>query len=206
MRDSAIPIGNAPSSLSRRTLFSILPASAAGCMGCARALACAQSPPAEHTWSEKADVTWEEMFRFAYQKDVIPLLKELGVQLGREELVKLLLKASDEVVRKKTAGRPPAVPDLTALASNMSKMPPLIQHALQAEVVERSPGAFEYRVSKCLWATVFRNEQAADIGYAMICYPDFAVAKGLNPKLRLIRTKTLMQGDDSCSLRYVMDP
>lgn len=205
MRDSAVLPGNAPSSLSRRTLFSILPASALGCMGCARALACAQGPPAEHTWTEKADVTWEEMFRFAYQKDMIPLLKELGTQLGREELVKLLQKASDEVVHKKTAGRPPAVPDLTALASNMSRMPPLIQHALQAEVVERSPEAFEYRVSKCLWATVFRNEQAADIGYAMICYPDFAVAKGLNPKLRLIRTKTLMQGDDSCSLRYVMD-
>jgi hypothetical protein len=37
----------------------------------------------------------------------------------------------------------------------------------------------------------------------MICYPDYAVAKGLNP--RLIRAKTLMQGDDSCSLRYVME-
>jgi hypothetical protein len=39
----------------------------------------------------------------------------------------------------------------------------------------------------------------------MVCYPDYAVAKGLNPKLRLIRTQTLMQGDDICCLRYVMD-
>jgi hypothetical protein len=31
------------------------------------------------------------------------------------------------------------------------------------------------------------------------------VARGLNPKLKLIRTKTLMQGDDGCSLRYVME-
>jgi hypothetical protein len=47
---------------------------------------------------------------------------------------------------------------------------------------------------------VFRDGDAADIGYAMVCYPDYAVAKGLNPKLQLIRAKTLMQGDDSCSL------
>ena len=52
---------------------------------------------------------------------------------------------------------------------------------------------------------MFREEDAADIGYAMVCYPDYAVARGLNPKLRLVRTKTLMQGDDSCGLRYVME-
>jgi len=171
-------------------------------------MACAQipqTPPSDHSWTEKADVTWEEMFRFAYQKDLIPLLKELGAQLGRDELVQMLQRASDQIVQKKTAGRPPAIRDLMTLASNMVNVPPLIQHALQGEVVERSQEAFEYRVKKCLWATVFRNEQAADIGYAMICYPDYAVAKGLNPKLRLIRTKTLMQGDDSCTLRYVME-
>jgi hypothetical protein len=52
---------------------------------------------------------------------------------------------------------------------------------------------------------VFRDQKAGDIGYAMFCYPDYAVAKSLNPKLKLIRTQTLMQGDDSCGLRYVMD-
>jgi hypothetical protein len=34
---------------------------------------------------------------------------------------------------------------------------------------------------------------------------DYAVARGLNPRLKLIRTKTLMQGDAECSLRYVME-
>lgn len=97
------------------------------------------------------------------------------------------------------------VNDLVAFAANMKKVPPLIQHALEAEVVEETPQAFEYRVTKCLWAKVFREEEAGDIGYAMICHPDYAVAKGLNPKLKLIRTQTLMQGYDSCRLRYVME-
>jgi hypothetical protein len=195
-------------SLGRRALFSILPAGAFGCLGCVRAMACgqpSQAQPAHHSWMEKADVTWEEMFRFAYQKDLIPVLKELEAQLGREEFVKMLQTAGNEVVRKKTAGRPPAVRDLVSFASNMQNLPAVIQHALEAEIVEQSPEAFEYRVKKCLWAKVFRDMDAADIGYSMVCYPDYAVAKGLNPKLQLIRTKTLMQGDDSCSLRYVME-
>lgn len=201
-------LGIGPGSLSRRALFSILPAGALGCLACARAAACAQpsqAAPAVHSWTEKTDVTWEEMFRFAYQKDLIPLLKEMGAQLGREQFVGMLQSASNEVVRKKTAGRPPAVRGLVNFAASMKNMPPLIQHALEAEIVEQSPEAFEYRVKKCLWAKVFRDEDAADIGYAMVCYPDYAVAKGLNPKLQLIRTKTLVQGGDSCSLRYVME-
>jgi len=114
-------------------------------------------------------------------------------------------ESGDAVVGEKTAGRPPMVRDLVTFAANMKNMPPIIQHTLEAEIIEQTPEAFEYRVKKCLWAKVFRDENAADIGYAMICYPDYSVARSLNPKLKLIRTKTLMQGDDSCGLRYVME-
>ena len=194
------------SQVSRRALFSILPAGAAGCLGCAHAV-CAQvpQPSPAHSWTEKADITWEEIFRFAYQKDLIPLLTQLAEHIGREEFVAMLRQACDEVVQKKTAGRPSVVPDLVALAANLNRMPPLVQHALDVEIVERSAEAFEYRVKKCLWAKAFRDSNAADTGYAMVCYPDYAVARSLNPKLKLIRTKTLMQGDAECGLRYVME-
>ena len=76
-----------------------------------------------------------------------------------------------------------------------------MQHALDAEIVEQSAEVFEYRVKKCLRAKVFRDSNAADIGYGMVCYPDYAVARGL----KLIRTRTLMQGDAECSLGYVME-
>ena len=164
-----------------------------------------QEPAAEHSWTEKANVTWEQIFRFAYQKDLIPLLKALAEQPGREEFVRMLQEAGDAVVRKKTAGRPPVVHDLVTFAASMKNTPPVVQHAIEAKIVEETSAAFEYRVTKCLWAKVFREEDAADIGYAMVCYPDYAVANSLNPKLKLIRTKTLMQGDDSCRLRYVLE-
>jgi hypothetical protein len=137
-----------PDSLSRRAIFSFLPARAVGCMACANALACAQvseAAQAGHSWTEKADITWEEMFRFAYQKDLIPMLQELAAQLGREKFLGMLREAIDEVVRKRTAGRPPAVTDLVSFAAAMKKMPPLIQHALEAEIVQQSAEAFEPR-------------------------------------------------------------
>jgi hypothetical protein len=95
-------------------------------LGCARTL-CAQVPPtpSAHNWTERADITWEEIFRFAYQRDLIPLLTQLTEHLGREEFVTMLRQASDEVVHQKTAGRAPVVPDLAALAANLKRMPPL---------------------------------------------------------------------------------
>jgi hypothetical protein len=85
-------------------LFSIIPAGAAGCIGCARTV-CAQVPPpsSAHNWSEKADITWEEIFRFAYQKDLIPLLNQLAEHIGREEFVAMLRQASDEVRKRRAA-------------------------------------------------------------------------------------------------------
>jgi hypothetical protein len=193
--------------LSRRGLFAMLPGAAAGCAGCVSAVSFAAQIQASTTapgWTKRTDLTWEQMFRFAYQKDLIPLLKALAERLGREKFTRMLKEAGDAVVRKKTAGRPPMVKDLVTFAANMKNVPPLIQHTLEAQITEETPQAFEYRVTKCLWAKVFREEDAGDIGYAMICYPDYAVAKSLNPKLKLIRTQTLMQGDDCCRLRYVM--
>jgi hypothetical protein len=195
-----------PAAISRRGVLALLPAGVAGCLGCAgAALAQASGQLESHSWTEKADLTWEQVFRFAYQKDLIPLLSALAEQVGREEFVRMIREASDAVVKRKTAGRQPVVRDLATLASNLKNPPPIIDHAIKAEILQDTPEAFEYRVSKCLWAKTFRDENAGDIGYAMVCYPDYPVARGLNPKLKLIRNKTLMQGDDCCVLRYAME-
>jgi len=198
-----------PDSLSRRELFTILPAGAAGCLGCAWAAACSQQSsqlPVAHDWTENTDITWEQMFRFAYPEGFDPSVQgALSEKLGREEFVRILKEAGDAAVEKKAAGHRPRVRDLATLAASVKNMPPLMQHAMHAEIVEESPKVFEYQVKRCLWAKTFREENAADIGYAMICYPDYAVLRSINPKLKLIRAKPLMQGDDVCRLRYVME-
>ncbi len=201
-------IRNSPVSLSRRKLLSILPAGAAGCLGCVGAARCAARagwPPPAHSWAEQADMTWENVFRFAFQRNFIPIMKALAAQIGNEKFVRMLQETASEIARKGIAGRSTPKLDFASFVAGMKAMPPLYQHALVAEIVEETALAFEYNVSQCLWAKMFREEDAADIGYASVCYPDFAVASALSPKLKLIRIKTLMQGHDCCNLRYVME-
>ena len=70
--------------------------------------------------------------------------------------------------------------------------------------MEDAETAFEVRITECLWSKTFREEEAADLGYACICHSDYAMAKAFNAKMHLIRDKTLMQGFNHCNHRWEM--
>lgn len=145
------------------------------------------------------------IFRFGFQMNYIPMMKAIAAQVGREKFVAMVKEISLERARQGMATKQIPKRDLATFTAGMRTPPPLMQHALAVELVEDSPEAFEYKVTQCLWAKMFREDDAADIGYAVVCNPDYGVASGFNPKLKLIRTKTLMQGQECCNLRYVME-
>ena len=72
------------------------------------------------------------------------------------------------------------------------------------EVIEDTEKAFEIKIKECLTAVVFREENASDIGFATVCYADYGLPQGFNPKIKLVRDKTVMQGHDCCNRRYIM--
>jgi L-2-amino-thiazoline-4-carboxylic acid hydrolase len=175
-------------------------------MSAARCAAQAPAPTSEtHDWTEKADMSWEDIFKFAFQRTFIPTMKDAAAHIGEDKLIPILQEAGSERARKGMEGNRIPKRDLATWAGHMKAAPPLFRHALTVEIVEDGPQVFELRISRCLWAKTFREADAAAIGYATICHPDFAVASGFNPKLKLIRTKTLMQGHDCCNHRYVME-
>jgi hypothetical protein len=168
----------------------------------------AAQPPAaspEHSPTEKCDMTWEEVFRFAFTRSLIPTLKALGGVIGEEKLVAMLQEAVNENARKRMAANKIPTRDMATWSAGLRNAPPIFQHALVYEIVEDTPQAFEMRVKQCLWAKTFRASDAAAIGYACICHPDFGVAAGFHPKFKLIRTKTLMQGHDCCNHRWIQE-
>ncbi len=61
------------------------------------------------------------------------------------------------------------------------------------------------QVTECLDAEVFKELEAEDIGYLVVCNPDHAYARTCNPCVKLRRNKTLMQGDDYCDHLWYWD-
>ena len=78
-------------------------------------------------------------------------------------------------------------------------------HVVTMKPFEETKTSYEVRVTECLWAQTFIEENAADIGYATHCHVDYASAAAFNPNIRMYRTKTLMEGHDYCDHKWVWE-
>ena len=70
------------------------------------------------------------------------------------------------------------------------------------EVLDKSKNTGVIKMTECLFAKTFRENDAEKIGYAAICNADFAVTNEFNPNINLVRNKCLMNGDKCCLFEY----
>jgi hypothetical protein len=177
----------------------------AGRGGGAAAQKTAEAAKGKHKFSEKSEMTYEQIFGFAYQ-GFIPLMKGLSEELGKDKFEALLKKVASRTAAEQARQQAAKLGknDLAAFLAPLKSKDPLWQHVLTFAFVEDTGKAVEVRVTECLWAKTFREAGAADIGYAAICHPDFATAPAFNPKMRMTRTQTLMQGHDCCNHRWTL--
>jgi hypothetical protein len=160
----------------------------------------------QHKFLEDSNMSFQEVFDFAFDK-LIPVLQGLAKELGEERFLEAVKKVAFESALKAGQARARQLPcnDLAAFTGSGSEPSHFAKHVLTREIGEDTPQAFELRVTECLWPKTFREMGAADIGYALLCHTDYADCQGFHPKIRLIRSKTLMQGDDCCDHRFVWE-
>jgi hypothetical protein len=156
-----------------------------------------------HKFQADSGMTYEEIFRLAYVQSYIPTMKVLGEKVGLD----VIEEAACEASFQNTAAGASRLPkrDLSALAGFFRNPNRHLAHMLTLEIVEDTDTVFEMKVTECLHAKTFRDADAADLGYRCICRPDYATAEAFNPKIKLIRDKTLMQGHSYCNHRYEME-
>jgi hypothetical protein len=205
-----------PSNLSssrREFLFNVLPAGSLFCLGCGNLSAWTAAQEAQkagerkHKFQEDSGMSFQEVFEFGF-KHFIQTMESFARQMGRDNLLEMIRKHSEESARlraKKTVERLQKNDFATFKAMYKEKPGRFGEHILTIVITEESDTALADRVTECLYAKTFRDRAAADIGYAWSCHGDFAWAQALNPKLRLIRDKTLMNGDEYCNFRWVWE-
>jgi L-2-amino-thiazoline-4-carboxylic acid hydrolase len=158
----------------------------------------------KHKFLQDSNMTFQEVFDFAYGS-LVPVLQGLAQELGKECFLEALKNVASESALKaaKDSARQLPCNDFAAFNASMREPSHFGKHILTLEIVEDTPQAVQVQVTECLWAKTFREMGAAEIGYALICYRDYADCQGFNPKINLTRSKTLMQGDDYCNHRFV---
>lgn len=66
-----------------------------------------------------------------------------------------------------------------------------------------SKDCLKFDVTRCGYAEMYDRLGIKKLGSLLSCCRDFAFMDGFNPGLRLVRTKTIMEGDDICDFCYI---
>ena len=187
----------------RQLITSLCAAGSFMCLGCSRwACASEEAEPPTHKFAAPAEMSFVEVFKHAYAGSFISTMRVLQERVGLESIQ----SAASEAAARQFGQMAKAAPSngLADWVFPLKNPNRLWRHALTYQIVEDTDNAFEVRITECLWAKTFRDAEAADLGYACICHPDYAMAAAFNPKLHLIRDTTLMQGDSHCNHRWEM--
>lgn len=152
----------------------------------------------EHTLDISYERYLEDLHAIAFN-----LFKQMEKEMGRSQALMVLMRAGEEWGRRlatqQTGGRElGSFREFTELWDGILSSP-LWKGTQDYEVVEHGERHLRMRVTRCLWAETFLRLGDTEAGYLMCCYPDYAMVSAYSPDLELIRTKSIMQGDDHCN-------
>ena len=74
--------------------------------------------------------------------------------------------------------------------------------ALEIEVQEKTDTSFVFNVVRCRYAETYKAMGLGEIGHLLSCNRDGAFCEGYDPKLKLARSQTIMQGASHCDFKY----
>lgn len=74
--------------------------------------------------------------------------------------------------------------------------------ALTTEVREQTADRYVFHVTRCKYAEMYREMGLGEIGHLLSCQRDGTFCEGYDPKLKLTRTQTIMQGASHCDFDY----
>ncbi|WP_181702034.1 L-2-amino-thiazoline-4-carboxylic acid hydrolase [Chthonobacter albigriseus] len=79
------------------------------------------------------------------------------------------------------------------------------EDALTVEVIARDETRFDFNVTRCRYAEMYKAMGLGEIGPLLSCNRDGAFCEGYDPKLKMTRTQTIMGGASHCDFRYTYE-
>jgi hypothetical protein len=142
------------------------------------------------------------------QAEVIgPIYAEMAAEFGEQKAAAIL----DRAIRKAAIAEGKS---FSARAGGQTSMADFIKlyelwtadDALTIEVHEASDTTFNFDVTRCRYAETYKQMGLDSIGHLLSCNRDGTFCQGYDPRIKLERRQTIMQGASCCTFRYSWDP
>ena len=77
--------------------------------------------------------------------------------------------------------------------------------AMTIRVLEETDQELAFHVTRCRYAELYKKHEMKELGYCLSCCRDEPFTTGFNPRMKLLRTQTIMQGSSHCDFRFVLE-
>ena len=162
----------------------------------------APTPPAHDDSVDRLNAVGVLTRREIEARILAPVIDALGRRFGRDEVVAIVRETIAGLARAQGRAMAETRGD-ASLASFATTLGPWTRDdALRLHVVQAAPGTFDFDVTRCRYAEMYRALGIADLGDVLSCQRDAALIEGFNPDVALTRTQTIMQGASHCDFRY----
>ena len=131
-----------------------------------------------------------------------PLLEALGEEFGRERVLEVAGETIVQIARQQGEELAKSMGGCTLAHFAASLEAWKKDDALQIEVLELSEERFDFNVTRCRYAEMYRALGIPEMGALLSCNRDRALIEGFNPGITLERTQTIMEGAGFCDFRY----
>ncbi len=132
-----------------------------------------------------------------------PIYERIKAEFGLEKAQEIIADAIREDAIKsgerfaKESGEKSTLATLKAIQPNWTK-----GDALRIDNLPSPPGEFNYNITRCRYAELYREMGLEEIGFLLSCNRDGAFIEGYAPDIEFTRTQTIMNGAPFCDFRY----
>ena len=153
---------------------------------------------------EQLGILHQRRIEAAFAKGVF---EEMKAELGEAQAKTILSRAVVRMAKETAAAMASQAPGGTGTLEHFIALQPLWtkDNALEIETLRRDGRHYDFNVTRCRYAEMYREMGLADLGAVLSCNRDGAFCEGYHPKLKLERTQTIMGGAAHCNFRYTME-
>jgi hypothetical protein len=77
--------------------------------------------------------------------------------------------------------------------------------AMTIHILEETEQNLSFDVTRCRYAELYEGTGIKELGYCLSCCRDEPFTRGFNPRIKLLRSQTIMQGASLCDFRFVFE-
>ncbi len=79
------------------------------------------------------------------------------------------------------------------------------ERALEFEILEKTENRLRFNVTRCRYAELYDRLGIKEFGYCFSCNRDEPLIQAFNPRMKLLRTQTIMQGHRICDFQILLE-